>query len=512
MYIPLNEYQKGIVRKWIKGRKASRLPDYYDTLFPEGQDEIIIPLETPTIDECIDVDLKSLLENNGYKIKDYKAGLVADPVYPKRELSVMKVLKKLKASDYIMDKFINDPARSSTPFDVDKYRIVISKNPFAIAAASTGRSWVSCMTMPAHEDDEDEGDNYEYLGNEIRAGSLIAYLVRSDDLEGRMVVGRVLLKPYHLNRSNDPNAFEQIAVPEQCMYGEQLSQFEYTVKKWCERSFLKPGFCYIYNKDDQVYDDDGEGQYIRIDGDGVVDFVYDEPVDSGDRWNLFHQNFTGEQILELFNRLDNRDDEHGMNILVSGHNTRDPEVFNTIWNHGNGKRRANLIYHTGDLVKSDLIDQYLQETDNYCYGVLSLRHITLSQVKKVLSKYWANLYFQRALASNPFVGKDTVDYMIKNFRQGEVLISLIERETRKLQSDQIDAVINKIANNEFDPTYRGSKLNILTTLVKQKLNEPQVKAILKINSSNHLIMNLRQHHGRIYQKILDDQQLTSKAA
>ena len=83
----------------------------------------------------------------------------------------------------------NTKPLAADQFAPDSLRVVISRDPIDIARMSTGRRWTSCMA---------KGDsNYDYVPEEIEAGTLVAYLTDKDDKEIDYPLARVLLKPFH---------------------------------------------------------------------------------------------------------------------------------------------------------------------------------------------------------------------------------------------------------------------------------------------------------------------------
>ena len=102
--------------------------------------------------------------------------------------------------------------QNRTPISVDGIdpnclRLVVSRDPIDIAGMSTNRRWRSCMS-------KDDGINYHYVPKEIKAGSLVTYLVHEEDVELKYPLMRVLLKPFH----NDKG--ETILVPNHVYAGD----------------------------------------------------------------------------------------------------------------------------------------------------------------------------------------------------------------------------------------------------------------------------------------------------
>lgn len=72
---------------------------------------------------------------------------------------------------------------------VKSFYIVFSKHRYDVAGMSTGRGWTSCMNLYS-------GINAHYVQHDVKAGTLVAYLVRNDDLNIKNPVARVAIKPF----------------------------------------------------------------------------------------------------------------------------------------------------------------------------------------------------------------------------------------------------------------------------------------------------------------------------
>lgn len=88
------------------------------------------------------------------------------------------------------------------------FYIVFSKHAYDIAGMSTNRGWSSCMNLF-------QGVNHHYLQHDVSDGTMIAYLVKNDDLNIERPVARVAIKPY-VNANDESNVFYQ---PEDKAYG-----------------------------------------------------------------------------------------------------------------------------------------------------------------------------------------------------------------------------------------------------------------------------------------------------
>lgn len=93
--------------------------------------------------------------------------------------------------------FANDPVRLGknilSAINSNNLWIVISNHAYDIAGMSTNRDWTSCMNII-------NGDNKWHVEQDIKRGTLIAYIIDKKDTNIEHPYGRVLIKPYKLQR------------------------------------------------------------------------------------------------------------------------------------------------------------------------------------------------------------------------------------------------------------------------------------------------------------------------
>jgi hypothetical protein len=93
-----------------------------------------------------------------------------------------------------LDWYNADPIRLKKKIEAsDDLMMVISDHAYDIAGMSTGRDWTSCMNIK-------NGTNKDYVENDIRYGTIIAYLCEASDTNIRNPYARILIKPYKLQR------------------------------------------------------------------------------------------------------------------------------------------------------------------------------------------------------------------------------------------------------------------------------------------------------------------------
>jgi len=156
---------------------------------------------------------RDVLVKAGYSLEtaeDYIKGVAyaKDDKDKKQPTRIGKILQKnIDNSDKysvdikkLADSFRDDPVRTAK--NKNSFKVVISRHPYDIAGMSTDRSWRSCMDLgfdpieyyTDNEFPEDGGSNSEYVSEDIKAGTIVAYLISSDDVHanGRVAIRRPL--------------------------------------------------------------------------------------------------------------------------------------------------------------------------------------------------------------------------------------------------------------------------------------------------------------------------------
>jgi len=241
----LNKQQKAKVNRWAKGDNS-----FSDHLFDHPEHtEKTISLEHPD-SEGHSEDIKSHLEPHGIKIKDYKSGIGEDKYG--REIKLGKALEKTKAPDELKNKFANDPSRSNKGIGSDDLRVTISRHPHHVAGmTSSGHSWEneSCMNF-------ETGCNKDYLKQDVKHGTHVAYLHHKDDKELEHPLARIVLKKF-----TDEETGHSVLRPENRTYGPASDAFTHTVHKFIDNK-MPVHDSGIYRKNDSVYHDSGDKKIV----------------------------------------------------------------------------------------------------------------------------------------------------------------------------------------------------------------------------------------------------------
>ena len=155
----------------------------------------------------------------------------------KQPIKIGKALQKIENKDGSVTKelliaFRDDPVRKTK--GKSGYKVVISRHPYDIAGMSTDRNWTSCMnlgTKSIHYKQNYEGIYKGFVGRDIEAGSIVAYLISEADMlpNGKVALqhpySRILMKP-HI--SSD----KQYAYSLGKIYGAPVVKFKEFIEKW----------------------------------------------------------------------------------------------------------------------------------------------------------------------------------------------------------------------------------------------------------------------------------------
>lgn len=212
------------------------------------------------------------LAKHGYKVHDYHMGLALDK--HNRVVKIGKALGKT-GGEHLIEGFTGDPARQQSKAKND-HMVVISRHPHDVAGmTSDGHSWEnsSCMNF-------DTGSNKDYLPEDVRHGTHVAYLIHKDDRDIKNPLARIALKPFHgtsidnidnepatmLDPSHPDRVGNTILRPEPRTYGDAPDAFSYTVNRWANKHF--PGKNEAYVKNSELYHDGGSTTILSDSGVG----------------------------------------------------------------------------------------------------------------------------------------------------------------------------------------------------------------------------------------------------
>jgi hypothetical protein len=212
---------------------ANALDDYFNfhvSIRPLFNRSIMIDW---TDEKAQDQYVKGIIEIEGRELrigkllqkceKEYRK-LLALPPMQNHTIGDTADLAKNLLDEFITLKkrFEDDPIRALKAQSSDRYTVVISRHAYDLAGMSTGRGWTSCVNLV------DGGDRHYVLAH-VKNGSLVAYIIRSDDTNIEHPVSRLVIDRF-VNQ-DDPNDF--ILYPALDTYGAGGEAFLKMVDKFC---------------------------------------------------------------------------------------------------------------------------------------------------------------------------------------------------------------------------------------------------------------------------------------
>jgi hypothetical protein len=214
--IILEAMPPSLYRKHVKNWDRERFADLFqDPKFKTDRNafRVYLPLKSSK-KQVVNVpqEIQAALADKGYEVQDYKAGLAKE----KDGKRVMKIGKLLPPA--LQQTFANDKSRQAQ----DEYVVVISRHPYDVAGMSTNRGWTSCMNLKG-------GINSKYVKADIKQGTVVAYLVKTSDLDIKSAVGRIAIKPF-IETVTEKIVFGA----EDRVYGTDAPGFKQTVKAWVD--------------------------------------------------------------------------------------------------------------------------------------------------------------------------------------------------------------------------------------------------------------------------------------
>jgi ribosomal protein S16 len=227
-----SEY-RSLVKGWDKTK--------YAELFG-GKYRIYIPLESAGPDSKqvkVNQQVSQEVEKLGYKIDDYLKGIASKTENGRvRQIKIGKLLSPSTAQ-----VFANDPVRGATRKSTQL--VVISRHPYDIAGMSTDRGWRSCMNL------REKGNNKHFVPIDIKAGTIIAYLINANDKNINSPQARMLIKPFVNILGN-----HEIALGiEDKIYGTAPPEFSKTVSAWVDKINSSRKLNGIFKFDPRLYPD-----------------------------------------------------------------------------------------------------------------------------------------------------------------------------------------------------------------------------------------------------------------
>jgi len=293
-YIGFNEALKpSQFRKYVDAFDKERYADIFKELgYLYSSDRnyyrIYIPLIKEEVTGYISTThelIDKFLAENDCEIVDYVKG-VAKFRSAKNTSTIGKLLNKFK-NEELSKQFVSDEKRKTlVSTDKDDLMVVISRHPYDIAGSDTDRDWTNCMTIGTDKsnrltklmdelekikfsddqnkikelkdkinDYKEDGKNIKYLIEEVKEGSLISYLIRSNDRNIESPLAVLNIKPF-VGENEDV-----ILLPSKNMYGTKRPEFKKTVENILDQHFNKDLKSVKYGIHKNVYDDKENNYY-----------------------------------------------------------------------------------------------------------------------------------------------------------------------------------------------------------------------------------------------------------
>jgi len=303
-YIGFNEALKpSQFRKYVNAFDKERYADIFKELGDLYSNDrnyyrIYIPLIKEEVTGYISTThelIDKFLAENDCEIVDYVKG-VAKFRSAKNTSTIGKLLNKFK-NEELSKQFVSDEKRKTlTSTDKEDLLVVISRHPYDIAGSDTDRDWTNCMTIGTDKsnrltklmdelekiklsdnqnvkelkdkinDYKEDGKNIKYLIEEVKEGSLISYLIRSNGRNIESPLAVLNIKPF-VGENKDT-----ILLPSKNMYGIKRPEFKKTVENILNQYFNKDLKSLKYGIHKNVYNDK-ENNYYNFDNSPVDEIL-----------------------------------------------------------------------------------------------------------------------------------------------------------------------------------------------------------------------------------------------
>ena len=227
-------------RPFVKGWDKDRWAAIFN-----GKYRIYLPLVQSSSEVSPNTQVVYFLDKNGFSVKDYTNNLAIDTKGREKRIG------SIVAKDPLVKKmYDNDPARQGSAVKSNQM-VVISRHPYDISSMSTDRGWTSCMNLRGGN------KNPHYIQIEIKAGTIIAYLVDKKDKNINNASARVLIKPFIADDTSSQNDDSIVLGIQDKVYGTATDAFTNTVIKWVDGVNLSRKMDGVFSLHPGVYDDSG---------------------------------------------------------------------------------------------------------------------------------------------------------------------------------------------------------------------------------------------------------------
>lgn len=269
--IKLSDYKKYYGEAHKKRGENKVVIKYLDFIFggpadKKGRDRIYLPYDVTQSKEYAELkrQIDSFISRKGYRVGDLQQG-TAYKEGNKNPFRIGKVLNMMK-KDYPQEAEKLLKLYNETKAGDSGYLIVISRHPYDVAGASTGRSWAreSCMSLE-YSKSMPSAQQWKTVPHAIELGAFVAFLIRKDDKNINDPLARIFIKPYF-----DASNSEIVYKPDQTIYGKYDKLFLSIVNEWVEKKNEEAAKAFnhaminIYTLGPGIYNQEGKKNIIKI--------------------------------------------------------------------------------------------------------------------------------------------------------------------------------------------------------------------------------------------------------
>ncbi len=269
--IKLSDYKKYYGEAHKKRGENKVVIKYLDFIFggpadKKGRDRIYLPYDVTQSKEYAELKrrIDSFISRKGYRVGDLQQG-TAYKEGNKNPFRIGKVLNLMK-KDYPEEAEKLLKLYNETKAGDSDYLIVISRHPYDVAGASTGRSWAreSCMSLE-YSKASPGATQWKTVPHAIELGAFVAFLIRKDDKNINDPLARIFIKPYF-----DASNSEIVYKPDQTIYGKYDKLFLSIVNEWVEKKNEEAAKAFnhaminIYTLGPGIYNQEGKKNIIKI--------------------------------------------------------------------------------------------------------------------------------------------------------------------------------------------------------------------------------------------------------
>jgi hypothetical protein len=398
---------------------------------------------------------------------------------------------------------------------------------------SADRNWVSCMHC-------ESGGHKEKIKDDIQYGTLIAYVIYSNDLEIKKPLGRVLIKPFIKDENNYLDVYYKAENKVYGVTGENILNLEYVNNLFNDYNSDKTNF--PYDKHPKLYNDDQNSIITKYGPFNEKKLI--ELSNNDDEFNncvndwIFNNTFPHEyippiEIIDKINRNNNysKSETYGFKQILNYYNEGYYAVFESrIIDILNKYPSENML---DILINNNIIKYEIPVTNNFLEKIISIKPDFIKDLidklddngkKKLANKTAIQNFLINIILNNNSLLKIFSYLKIIGYLNNYGIYNIISEITSKegLGSNKVPIIFCYYYNNNVEPSnifYVLSDISDYVDIIKILDNCPQFLEFAKNNKekiigyfpNNKNLINLLKD-SNIYNKDLDEQEETSTAS